>query len=101
MNIRTKQDRIDSVAYRFEDQYHQRLDDTNIFSALTRRTQIFLLREATTEDEIEAIIGNRTWTRNECDECERDCDILVETQGYYFCLSCLKEAIQLIQDKRK
>lgn len=62
-----------------------------------------------TEDRAAEIIGNRSWTRNECDECGQDCDIVVrlgqepdyESSTAQICLACLQVAIQLIEVEQR
>lgn len=62
-----------------------------------------------TEDRAAEIIGNRSWTRNECDECGKDCDITVqlgqepdyESSTAQICLTCLQVAQQLIEVEQR
>ncbi len=103
MKIITKASLINSVADWYKRQY--RLTDRACFGMrLTHKEHYELLRVAATEDAIEEIVGNRGWTRNECDECGQDCDVTVqlreepdyESATAQVCLECLDEAIKLI-----
>jgi hypothetical protein len=59
------------------------------------------LLEAKTEDEINAIIGNTFWTKNDCHVCGNDCDVLisfvVEEYNFNVCRACLERSIELIK----
>ena len=48
-----------------------------------------------TEDRIEEIIGNRTWTENICYECRIDNNVVIEIGECELCEECLKEAVEL------
>jgi len=58
----------------------------------------------TTEEHIKKIIGNSTWTRNMCHECENDSEITIQLgqEPYYdsatanICPECLKKALSLL-----
>ena len=56
-----------------------------------------------TPDDIKAIIGNDSWTINECDMCKRDRDTVVGfSEGYSslsVCKSCLKRAAEMIGEE--
>jgi len=58
----------------------------------------------TTEDEIEKIIGNRSWTSNECDECKEDVEVVMVVWDkqddeiateVYICRKCLVKALEV------
>lgn len=59
--------------------------------------------------DVNKIIGNESWTRNQCTECKEDCDVLVrigETPDYDaqwvdVCHDCLRKAIVVITAKRQ
>lgn len=60
--------------------------------------------EAATADEVDAIIGNASWTRNICNECNRRVDTVVqvgepddyESRTAYLCYECVKNAVALM-----
>ena len=105
MRVITKSILIASVARRYKRQYDGK--GRALFGLeLTHGEHYELLRHATTEDEIERIIGNRDWTRNECGECRRDCEITIalfydepsrDFDGLIarICLECLEKAVAL------
>jgi hypothetical protein len=103
--IITKSDLIASTAERYRQRFCiKRGNDRAGFGLrLSHNEHHKLLLQATTEDDIEHVIGNRHWTRNQCDECEQDKAITVqfgEEPGYEsstvnVCLDCLKKAVLL------
>lgn len=57
-------------------------------------------------DKVDEIIGNYTWTRRTCDECQKnDAEKWVEfdpdpgTPEMHLCEDCLKQALVLIEEK--
>ncbi len=63
------------------------------------------LLETTTEDEVEEIIGNRGWTINKCNECNKDFDVTIqvgeepdyESATARLCFDCLSKALYLMR----
>ncbi len=61
-----------------------------------------------TEDAIEAIIGNRSWTRLICNECKQDVEVCVqlgeepnyESSTARICIACLTKALALIAEAK-
>jgi hypothetical protein len=57
-----------------------------------------------TEEQVTAIIGNQSWTRNACDQCKRDTEVVVEvgqapdydSATARLCVQCLQSALELI-----
>lgn len=104
MNTLTKQEKIKSVAKHWKKQYFKNGvwgPSKHGFEAIYN--QLKQLGPTATEDEIEAIIGNRTWTQNKCDECDKDSDVVImltESSEYvtYVCLDCLRAAITLCEN---
>ena len=55
-------------------------------------------------DAVDAIIGNTSWTANECDVCHKNCDVLMhfgdepdyEAQYAHVCGDCLRAAVHKI-----
>lgn len=59
--------------------------------------------ETATPDDVAKIIGDRSWTRLECDECNKEVDAILnvgEPLGYALsvniCFHCVKKAADLI-----
>jgi hypothetical protein len=56
---------------------------------------------------IAAILGDNSWTQNQCDECGKDCDVTVrlgeepdyDSTTFYACPDCLRAALDLITKK--
>jgi hypothetical protein len=58
--------------------------------------------ENPTREQIEEIIGNRSWTRQTCDECGIEAELLMEFGCDYptsVCLSCLGKAADILKDE--
>ena len=68
--------------------------------------QLLALGEDATEQQITAIIGNNSWTRNVCTECDQDVHVAVhfgEEKDYTavwadVCLGCLRKAVELVNN---
>ena len=106
MKIITKASLISSMADRYKQTYNT---DKNAGQALfgmrlMHKEHYELLRVATTEDAIGEVMGNRSWTKNKCDECGQDYDVTVqlgeepdyESATAQICLGCLNKAVELI-----
>ncbi len=101
MEIISKKDKIANICQRWKNQYYKNekwlYDDK--FKILNELSQADLL----TEEKIYEIIGNKSWTENICEECEKDCDILIqlgeepdyESATVCVCKDCLNKAIDL------
>ena len=109
MKIITKQNLINGFAELYKQQYCIRHGD-NLASfglKLSHNEHYEMLRNSSTEDEIEKIIGNRSWTRNKCDECQKDQETTVllgeepdyESATAQICLECLKKAVALLKSQ--
>lgn len=63
------------------------------------------LLNAKTEDEVVKIIGNNSWTKNDCSECGFDSDhdevVFLEATDEYgpmpYCKGCLEKALKLFE----
>ena len=101
MKAITKKLLIKIVADRWRKQYprgHRSGSDKNeIYRQLCK------LPANATEEDIERIVGNSSWTENECDECGEDCNLVIivgeeltyESSTAGICLVCLEKAISL------
>lgn len=95
MQALTKQDLIDAIAKRWKEQYP---DDTG--SQVL--TELMALNNPT-EQQVNDIIGNRSWTTNTCAECERNVEVVVllgyepvyDSWNCKLCLDCIQKALHL------
>jgi len=89
MTLTTQRDRIRTVAERWRETYEPFTDDRPRFSWRTgmvspplNTRQIAeqldaLDPETATDEEVNVIIGNDSWTRLTCDECDEDVDAVL------------------------
>lgn len=71
--------------------------------------RLVALPSKATEEQVTAIIGNGGWTRNVCDQCKRDVEIVVEvgqepdyeSATARLCAQCLQDALALISAEVK
>lgn len=96
----TKSEKCKTIAERWARQYpsHKRSEDkTAVYE------QLVGLQGCGTEEQIDSIIGNRSWTRNACTECDKDSQTLIrlgdepdyDSSTVWICLTCLKVAVKL------
>jgi len=102
MNLTTKREIIRRVPAHWRQTYtpFQKWDDSKgkIAKELDR-----INVETATEDDIERIIGNRSWTRMTCDECKKEVDALIqvgeppdyESRTAQLCPECVRAAFSL------
>lgn len=104
MNIITKRMLINRVAEHWKQQYHTdkwggyQGDSEHIYNLLKA------LPQDATEEDVEKIIDNKSWTRNVCDECKEDCQIVIEvgeprdyeSSTACLCPGCLAKAVNMI-----
>lgn len=98
MNIIKKTDLIENVYDKWIEQYRGSTDEDKLLVAVILKTE-----KPTTEEHVERIIGNNSWTRNICNECGNDSEITVqlgEEPDYdsataKICPECLKKALSL------
>ena len=108
MELITIRSQILEVADRWREQYAMRyaddLDKMKILRELEK-----LDKETATAKDVENIIGNTSWAcKQECRECKKDYDSIVELGDlpYYessttwICLKCLKKAIELFDEPK-
>jgi hypothetical protein len=99
MELITKEQIIANVAANWRRSYphNYNLANNESSDAIWHR-----LKEATTEKEINTIIGNESWTRNECAECGKDAEAVVAFDHYeervQVCKKCLGKALKLVKD---
>lgn len=103
MKLITKRDVIKQVAERWQNQYtpfsSHSYDKYNTYKKL-----LALDLDTATEDDVEKIIGNRSWTRLSCEQCDKEVDTLVqvgqepdyESRTASLCLDCIRAAVALL-----
>lgn len=107
MYILTKRQVIQSVAGRFHNAYQNRLD-IPLSSGQTPADTLTKLEaldpNTATEDDVEAVIGNRSWTTLECNECEKLCEEIafLETSDHFFqiCRHCVENVLEAMVEAR-
>lgn len=107
MRIITTRDIIRKVVETWDAHYGRYPSDSQFglkFHAIGRRLHKLNLETATHED-VERIIGNRSWTTQQCRECQAFCDTLIqlgdvpdyESATTELCLPCLEKAYHLMR----
>lgn len=101
MRTLTKQKMIDMVVGRWYESYHENQNWNEDFSLVYQR---LVDLKNPTEDQITEVIGNSSWTRLECNFCQKNVNEVVIQNVYdkpvYICRNCLELARQLL-DKTK
>lgn len=101
----TRRQLIESVADRWGHEYREYYGAFP--HAVGKLAELKSLDIATCSREaVDEIIGNSTWTRNECDVCGQDVDVVVhlgdkpdyDAQWIDVCPDCLKKAIELVRE---
>lgn len=95
---------VKTVPDRWADQYEfERIGSDKI--EIKRRLFDLKVNGLLTRQLVDETIGNGSWTDNNCDECDSDCDVLVrlgqdpdyESRWVDLCQSCLKEALTIME----
>lgn len=111
MQVIRRQELIDAIATRWEEAYRKRgrwAPSAGGADTETIYRKLLALAGHPTEEQIAAIVGNREWTVNLCDECERDVDVSVtlgaeishQVDAKNICLDCLTDALVLANASR-
>lgn len=97
MQLVTKRDLIRGIVQTWESRFGKNPERPLVRSTLIHLRQLDL--STATEEDLEAVIGNSSWTRITCCECGSDCDAAVqvgpdtpEVDPIYLCRSCLNQA---------
>ena len=108
MRIITRQEIINGVADSYHDIYHHRFNHSTHVYRMDYRGRKFkdtwkLLQGAGSRAEINKIIGNGSWTENNCMQCGEDCDKLFffdlgdwESEAS-ICKQCLTNGLELLE----
>ncbi len=99
MKIRTKQERIENASNQWDIQY----DSPNISKVHKKIGEELKKNKIMTAEKIEEIIGNDSWTKNQCLECGEDSEILIhlgeeidyDSISFLICPNCLQKALKL------
>ena len=102
MKIKNKNTILKSLPERYRQQYpnNKKFRDGRFSDDIYEK---LIAENPLTEEKANEIIGNKSWTSNECDECMKDVFAVVvfndegESEGssYCICLECLNKAINL------
>jgi hypothetical protein len=102
MELITKKSILELLPYKYATQYPQ---NSQFFDGSWSDDKIKLLKAEVplTEERANEILGNNSWTRNKCDECNNDVYATVqlgqepdyESATANICLDCLKKAVKL------
>ena len=103
MRITTRKERCQAALERWAKQYKR-----CPARAFQTATLLALPPEQRTPAVINAIIGNDSWTRHECDECGKDKEVLVligsepdwDAQWQELCHECLLKAADLASKRQ-
>lgn len=104
MTVTTERDRIREVAERWARQYPPGPETLPRHRAITKRLRA-LDPETATSAEVEAIIGNESWTTDRCNECKEwthGWAIMVGDEPNYesstatLCLGCARKVAALL-----
>jgi hypothetical protein len=102
MTVIRRSDICRSVPERWAEQYRKYPQHSGKSAILAA-----LAPEELTKGRIDAIIGNSSWTRNQCDECGKDHEVTVrlgeqpdcDARWLDLCVACLYEAARLAEEQ--
>ena len=97
MKIITRQDVLQGVPARWREQYPTSREE------IYKKLLAIIDSGNYTESQIDAIIGNDSWTSLVCDECDQEAELIIhlgeepdyESKTLFLCLACLKKAQEL------
>jgi hypothetical protein len=98
MKIITKQDVLRGVPERWRQQYPVSRDE------IYQKLLAVIDSGNYSESQIDAIIGNDSWTSLACYECDQEAELIIhlgeepnyESKTFFLCASCLTKAIALV-----
>jgi hypothetical protein len=109
MYITTKRELIDTVAERWRNlRYSDGWIGPEPMKHHSERVhnELVKLPPDATESQVTAILGNSSWTRNTCNECGKDSEVLIIIGEHnrntgehtaWVCVDCLKKAVVLAE----
>jgi len=108
MNILTKQDKANKVAERWKKAYYSTLQGKWVYDHYKDKEAIYTklldLGDTPSPTDIDAAIGNSSWTRLTCDCCEAEVDTVVQFKAIAhdeygdteLCKECVTKIAKLI-----
>lgn len=104
MRIITRQETANNVTARWKKQYKNPMYASSDKSDILTKLQA--LEDTPDPDQIDVIIGNKSWTRVTCHECDTEISPVIElgqepnydSYTACICLSCLTKAIKILND---
>lgn len=102
-----RQHMANAVAHKWKEQYYsieKKEWKENKFIVSGHHREIYYKLCLTNDpNEIDNIIGNKSWTHALCDVCKNNVEevIFFEESETYFCIPCLEGAIKLAENERK
>lgn len=103
MDTLTRNDVAVGVAERWRQQYREYFQNPALAQRLAFRpievyAKLLGLGENPNPDDVDAAIGNRSWTALNCGECLGSFDkVVVIGNEHYLCKDCLKRALKLMK----
>ena len=105
MIVHTTRTQILGVAAAWREQYGHYKDQSWEWARVIGRQLDALDGETASAKDVEAIIGNDTWTKLQCEECESAADIVLEfkcaSRSIMVCRGCLQKGIGLLDNETK
>lgn len=108
MRLITSEDKAHRVARRWKEAYYYNdnkwmvANDGTSFHPKTIYNKLMALGENPNPKDVDACIGNSSWTETICSECKKYTDRAVKIDSYdeevYLCLDCLGSAQKLCQE---
>lgn len=97
MEIITVNDKVKAVATCWKTQYYLPGEHWKYInppsSAIRIYSQLLSLPSDATAAQVDAIIGNSSWTRITCDGCNRDVNMVACFDNDCICIQCLLDAV--------
>jgi len=110
MTLFRLQDKLDNTATRWYDQYYNKSLNEWIYGKNKKEIykNLKVLKKPVKASDIDAIIGNSSWTEHKCQACDTTKEALIFLEGKYFngyegpnfliCKECLEKALNIIKD---
>lgn len=100
-SIIKRSDIVARVPERWAKQYKGYVDNGDRWDKGPTTKALLDLKPGFSAEEVDTIIGNDSWTKNCCDECGKDCDVLLrmgqepdyDARWLDLCERCLREGL--------